>query len=105
VLQPPKVKVEELVTLRGTSLRSAQLQLLKSLDDCVEASGGRGLSGHDSLHQLSLHGDNEVQTPEAHMRTWGPVNSVAGHPKPNESDETRKGPYLVRQLSVFEIIG
>jgi hypothetical protein len=30
---------------------------------------------------------------------------MASHPKPNENDETRKGPYLARQLSVFEITG
>jgi hypothetical protein len=28
---------------------------------------------------------------------------MAGHPKPDKSDETRKGPYLAHQLSVFGI--
>jgi hypothetical protein len=31
----------------------------------------------------------------------GPVDVLACHPKPDESDETRKGPYLACQLSVF----
>jgi hypothetical protein len=28
---------------------------------------------------------------------------MASHPKPDENDETRKGPYLARQLSMFGI--
>jgi hypothetical protein len=27
---------------------------------------------------------------------------MASHPKPDESNETLKGPYLVRQLSMFQ---
>jgi hypothetical protein len=54
--------------------------------------------GGERPHQLPLSGDDEVQTPEAHVRTRGPVGVVAGHPKPDESDE-------MRQLSVFGITG
>jgi hypothetical protein len=61
------------------------------------------LDGRESLYQLSLHGDDEVQTPEAHVHTQGLVDVVAGHPKPDESDKTHaKGPYLARQLSVLQ---
>jgi hypothetical protein len=35
------------------------------------------------------------------MRAQDPVDAVASHPKPNESDETRKAPYLAHQMSVF----
>jgi hypothetical protein len=29
---------------------------------------------------------------------------MASHPKPDESDETRKGPYLAHQLPMFWIV-
>jgi hypothetical protein len=51
--------------LHSVGLMSIQLQLLKSLDDRVEANGGWRLDERDSLHQLSLHGEDEVQTLEA----------------------------------------
>jgi hypothetical protein len=36
------------------------------------------------------------------MRFEDPANVVDDHPKPDEeNDETRKAPYLVRQLSWF----
>jgi hypothetical protein len=102
VLQPleVKVEVEELVVLLGVSLQCAQPQLLEGLGNRVEASSGRSLGG-ESPCQVLLGGDDEVQTPEAHMCAPGLVNVLAGHPKPDESDETRKGPYLARQLSAF----
>jgi hypothetical protein len=90
---------------RGAGLQGVELQLLEGLDDRDEASGGRRLNGCDSPHQLTLRGDDKIQTPEAHVHTRGPVDSVAGHPKPDEDDETRKGPYLACQLSVFRITG
>jgi hypothetical protein len=34
------------------------------------------------------------------MCARGPIDAVASHSKPDENDETRKGPFLVRQLSV-----
>jgi hypothetical protein len=37
------------------------------------------------------------------VHSQDPADAVASHPKPDESDETRKGPYLARQLSVFQI--
>jgi hypothetical protein len=79
-----------------------QLQLLESLVDCVEASGERRLGGCRSPHQLSFCGDDEVRGPEAHVRARDIADAMGSHPKPDESDETRKGPYLTRQLSVFQ---
>jgi hypothetical protein len=102
--QPSKVEVKGLVALWGTSLWSTQPQLLEGLGDRVEASGGGSLGG-GSPRQLSLGGDDEVKTPEAHVRARGPVDVMVGHPKPDESDETRKGLYLPRQLPVFGITG
>jgi hypothetical protein len=32
-----------------------------------------------------------------------PTDAVAGHPKPSDDVETRKVPYLARQLLVFDI--
>jgi hypothetical protein len=52
-------------------------------------------------HQLPLCGDNEVQGPETHVHAVDLVDVVASHPKPDESDEMCKAPYLLRQLSVF----
>jgi hypothetical protein len=75
----------------------------ESLDDRIEASEGRGLDRRDSLHQLSLHGDDEVQTPKAHVRTRGLVDAVAGHLKLMKATKCAKGPYLAYQLSVFGI--
>jgi hypothetical protein len=60
VLQPPKVKVGKLVTVRGMSLWGVQLQLLESLINYVEAGNERGLGECRSLHQLPLHGDDKV---------------------------------------------
>jgi hypothetical protein len=60
VLQPPKVKVEKLVTPGGASLRGVQMQLLESLVDRIRAYCERRLGGCESPHQLSLHGDDEV---------------------------------------------
>jgi hypothetical protein len=54
-------------------------------------------------HQLLLCADDEIQALEAHVRLEDPADAVTGHPKPGDDVETRKGPYLVHQLSVFEI--
>jgi hypothetical protein len=37
------------------------------------------------------------------VRLGDPADAVTGHPKPGDDFETRKGPYLARQLSMFEI--
>jgi hypothetical protein len=36
------------------------------------------------------------------MRARDLADAVASHSKPDESDETSKGPYLACQLSVFQ---
>ena len=48
-------------------LQRVQLHL-KCLDDCVKASGVERLDDGGSLRQLSLHRDDEVQVPKAHVR-------------------------------------
>jgi hypothetical protein len=78
------------------------LQLLESLDDRVEAGDGRRLGG-ESPHQLPFRGDDEIQAPKAHVRPGDPADVTTGHPKPSDDVETRKAPYLARQLLVFEI--
>jgi hypothetical protein len=35
------------------------------------------------------------------VHAWDLADVVANHPKPDESDEMHKGPYLARQLLVF----
>jgi hypothetical protein len=100
-LQPPEVKVEDLVMPGGVDLRGVQLQFLESLVGCVEAGGERRLGRCQSPHKLPLYGDDEVQGPETHMHAWDPVDAVASHPKPDESDEMHKASYLVCQLLVF----
>jgi hypothetical protein len=42
-LQSPEIEVEDLVALRSADPRSAQPQVLESLDDHVEANGRRRL--------------------------------------------------------------
>ena len=49
-------------------LRRVQLPLLKHLDNHIEASGVDRLDGGESLRQLSLYRDDEVQAPEVHVR-------------------------------------
>jgi hypothetical protein len=44
----------------GASLWGVQLLPLESLDGGVKASGGRRVDERDSMHQLSLHGDDDV---------------------------------------------
>jgi hypothetical protein len=38
-----------------------------------------------------------------HMRPEDSADAMDGHPKPGGDVKTCKGPYLARQLSVFEI--
>ena len=78
-LKPPIVDVEELVAPRGAGLRCVQLQFLKRLGDRVEAGEVERLDGVRSLHQLSLHRDDE-----AHVHAWDPADAVVGHPKPGD---------------------
>ena len=73
-------------------LRCVQLQLLKHLDDRVEAGGVERLDGDGSLRQLSLRCDDEVQVPETHVRARDPADAMTGHPKPEVDVETRKRP-------------
>ena len=48
-LQPPVVKAEELIAPRDMGLWRVQLQLLKHLDDCIEAGRVERLDGDGSL--------------------------------------------------------
>ena len=50
------------------------------------------MDGGGSPRQLSLHGDEEIQAPEAHVRARDPADAVASHPWPVADDETRKRP-------------
>ena len=59
-LQPPVVKVEELVASGAAGLQCVQLQLLKCLGDCVEAGGVERSDGGGSHRQPSFHCDDEV---------------------------------------------
>ena len=69
-----------------------QLQLLKRLDDRVEADRVERLEGDGSLHQLSLCCDNEVQVPKAHVHARDLADAVNSHPRPGVDVETRKRP-------------
>ena len=69
-------------------LRCVQLQLFKRLSDRVEASGVERLDGGESLCQLSIHCDNEVQVPKAHVHTQDPANAVTSHPRPDVDVQT-----------------
>jgi hypothetical protein len=89
---------------RDMDLWGVQLQFLESLIGYVEAGGERRLGRCQSLHKLPLCGDDKVKGPETHMHARDPVDAVASHPKPDESDETCKAPYLVCQLLVFRTI-
>ena len=60
-----------------------QLQLLKRLDDHVEAGGVERLDNGRILRQLSLRHDNEVQVPKAHVHAQDPTEVVTGHPRPS----------------------
>ena len=71
-------------------LRCVQLQLLKRLDDCVEAGGVERSDGGGSHCQLSLRRDDEVQVPEAHVCARDPAEVVASHPRSGVDVETRK---------------
>ena len=50
------------------------------------------LDGGRSLHQLSLHRDDEVQAPEVYVRTRDPANVMTSHPRPDVDVETHKRP-------------
>jgi hypothetical protein len=82
-----------------------QLLPLESLDGGVKASGGRRLDERDSLHQLSLHGDDDIQALKVQVRTqvqsmlWLAIRSLL------KATKRTKVPYLVHQLSAFRITG
>ena len=80
-----------------------QPQLLERLGDLIEAGGVERLNDDRRLCQLSLHHDDEVQVPEAHVCTQYPADVVTSHSRPGVDVETRKSPYLARQLSVFQV--
>ena len=44
------------------------------------------------LCQLSLHRDDEIQVPEAHMHARYPADTVTSHPRPDVDVETHKKP-------------
>ena len=69
-----------------------QLQLLKHLGDRVEASGVERLDGGGNLRQLSLHRNDKILVPKAHVHARDPADAVTSHPKPNVDIETRKKP-------------
>ena len=100
---PPVVEVEELAALGGESLRRTQPQLLECLGDCIKASGVEGLNDDGCPRQLSLRRDDEVQVPETPVRVRDPGDAVTSHPRNGVDVETRKGPYLGHQLSVFRV--
>ena len=52
------------------------------------------LDGDESLHQLSLHRDDEVQVFEVHVRVQDPTDAVTSHLRPDVDVETRKKPLL-----------
>jgi len=59
-LEPPIVEVKESVASGGAGPTCVQLQLLKRLSDCIEASGVERLDGGRSHGQLSLSRDDEI---------------------------------------------
>ena len=69
-----------------------QLQLLKCLDDRIEAGGVERLDDDGSPHQLSLRRDDEIQVPKAHVHAWDPANIVTSHLRPGLDVETCKRP-------------
>ena len=69
-----------------------QLQLLKHLSDCVKAGRVERLDDDGSLRLLSLHCDDEVQVPKAHVRARDLADVVTSHPRPGVDVETRKRP-------------
>ena len=60
-----------------------QLQLLKRLGDRVVADGVERLDGGGNLRQLSLHRNDEVQVPKAHMRAWDPADAMTSNLRPD----------------------
>ena len=73
----------------------------QALGDRVEAGGVERLDGGGNLRQLSLHRNDEVQVPEAHVHARDPADAMTSHLRPDVDVETRKNPYLARQLLVF----
>ena len=69
-----------------------QLQLLKCLGDRIEAGVVERSVGDGSHRQLSLHRDDEVQVPKAHVHTWDLAEVVTSHPRPDVDIKTRKKP-------------
>ena len=92
MLYPPVIEAEELIPPRVAGLQCVQLQLLKCLGDRTEAGGVERLDGGGSLRQLSLHRDDEVQVPEAHVRVRDPADAMTSHPRPSVDVEMRKRP-------------
>ena len=62
------------------------------LGDRIKASGEERLDGGGSLHQPSLHRNNEVQVPEAHICAQDPTDAVTSHPRSGVDVETHKRP-------------
>ena len=69
-----------------------QLQLLKCHGDRTEAVGEKRSDDGGSHRQLSLHHDDEVQVPEAHVHARDPTDAVTSHPRPDVDVKTRKNP-------------
>jgi hypothetical protein len=94
-----------LLLLGERASRACSLQLLEGLDVDIEAGGAQRLDRGGILRYSFLRCGEEVWTPQTCVYARGPAYPRASHPEPNENDETRKGPYLARQLSVFVITG
>ena len=50
------------------------------------------LDGSGNLRQLSLHRNDEVQVPKAHVCARDPADAMTSHPRPDVDVETRKKP-------------
>ena len=52
------------------------------------------LDGDGNMRQLSLHHNDEVHVPKAHVRARDPAEAMTSHLRPDVDVETRKKPLL-----------
>ena len=84
-------------------LQCVHPQLLKCLDDRVEASGVERSDGGGSLRQLSLHHNDEVWVLGVHVRAQDLADAKTSHPRPYVDIETCKKPLSgMPTVGVFE---
>ena len=68
-----------------------------------DVDGVERLDGGENLCQLSLHHNDEVQVPEAHVCAWDPADAVTSHPRLDVDVETHKKPLPgAPTIGVFE---